>query len=85
MFNVLALSIGAKATVVGVNAEADSITATLSPSSQRLLEMGFTPGASVQLVHRSPLGDTFAVVVNGTQILLGLAEAKLLTLKKDTQ
>jgi Fe2+ transport system protein FeoA len=83
MLNINVLPIGARAIVTGLNIDTQDISTPLSPACQRLLELGFTPGATLQLLHRSPLGDAFAVAIEGNSILLGLTEALLLSLSND--
>lgn len=43
--------------------------------AQRLLAMGFLPGASVEIVHVAPFGDPVTVELDGWRVSLRLAEA----------
>ena len=61
------LATGARATVTGV--EGDELACV------HLMEAGFTPGQSVRLVARSPLGCPLAFAVRGAVIALRLEEA----------
>lgn len=59
---------GARATVQGV--EGDEMACV------HLMEAGFTPGQSVRLVARSPLGCPIAFAVRGAVIALRREEAQ---------
>lgn len=43
---------------------------------QRLFEMGFLNGTSVQVIGRAPLGDPLQIEVRGTRLTLRLADAR---------
>lgn len=45
------------------------------PTVLRLLEMGMTAGAEVQLTRRAPFGDPLEVSVRGTRLCLRRADA----------
>ncbi|MCD5324617.1 MULTISPECIES: FeoA family protein [Pontibacillus] len=45
---------------------------------RRLLDLGFVPGARVEVVQKSPLGDPIAFRVSGTQIALRKEESSLI-------
>ena len=62
------LATGWHATVLSVNAS--------TPRSRRLLDLGFTPGTSVRVVRRAPLGDPTAFYLRGGQICLRRTEAE---------
>jgi len=47
------------------------------PASQRLLELGFTPGTEVVFIRRAPFGGPFIVQLRGYQLCLRTREAKL--------
>ncbi|WP_217585845.1 FeoA family protein [Lentibacillus saliphilus] len=49
---------------------------------RRLLDLGFVPGAVVELNQKSPLGDPIAYKVCGTQVALRQEESVLITGKK---
>ena len=49
----------------------------------RLLCMGFTPGATVQVTHQAPLGDPLTVEVCSSKIALRLSEARHVYVKID--
>ena len=59
---------GARATVLGV--EGDEMACV------HLMEAGFTPGQSVRLIARSPLGCPIAYAVRGAVIALRREEAQ---------
>ncbi len=42
----------------------------------RLLELGFTPGTKIQLVRRAPQQGFIEIVVRGSRLALGWAEAQ---------
>ena len=46
------------------------------PMSYRLLEIGFTPGQNVELIHKSLFNDPLAVAIRGTIIALRKSDAK---------
>jgi len=55
------------------------------PLMQRLLEMGFTRGASVQVVRFAPLGDPMEVRVRGYYLSLRRGEAGLIRIDPETR
>jgi Fe2+ transport system protein FeoA len=61
------LAVGARGKVVKVTGE-DQI-------SSRLLEMGLTPGASVQLLGTAPLGDPVELSIRGYRLSIRRSEA----------
>jgi ferrous iron transport protein A len=63
------LAIGSPGIVSEVHGEADL--------RRRLLEMGLTPGTSVQLIRRAPLGDPLVLRLRGYDLSLRTAEARL--------
>lgn len=50
--------------------------------SQRLAEMGFTPGQSVQVIRFAPLGDPMQVRIRGFNIALRKKEARRVMLER---
>lgn len=48
--------------------------------SQRLAEMGFTPGQPVQVVRFAPLGDPMQIRIRGFDVALRKNEARRVTL-----
>jgi ferrous iron transport protein A len=63
------LQLGQKATVVGVSG-ADEV-------SVRLLEMGLTPGVTLELIGVAPLGDPLELEIRGYRLSLRKREAAL--------
>lgn len=61
------LSSGSLATVTDV-------TAT-DPASQRLLELGVTPGARLRVVGTAPLGDPLEIELRGYRLSVRRSEA----------
>ena len=51
------------------------------PSSKRIIEHGFTPGQTVELVNKSIFNDPIAVSIRGTIIAIRKSEAGLIKLK----
>jgi len=47
------------------------------PISERLLDLGFLPGTSVEFVRKAPLGDPLCFALRGYQICLRRSEAAL--------
>ena len=48
---------------------------------RRLLDMGVTPGASVYLRKKAPLGDPLEVTIRGYELTLRKDEAQLVVLE----
>jgi ferrous iron transport protein A len=48
--------------------------------SQRLAEIGFTPGQSVQVIRFAPLGDPMQIRIRGFDVALRKQEARRVTL-----
>ncbi|MEI8294072.1 MAG: FeoA family protein [bacterium] len=65
---------------VGDRAEIDSI-ATDCDRANRLASLGFIPGRMVRVTRFAPLGDPISVEVDGQEISLRRAEAKIIHLK----
>ena len=59
-----ALPVGARAVVTGLGPELDPAAA------RRLLDLGFAPGASVEVLRRAPMGDPTVFRVADTEIAL---------------
>ena len=49
--------------------------------AQRLMAMGFLPGAAVRVVHVAPFGDPLTIELDGWRVSLRRAEASSLTVK----
>jgi Fe2+ transport system protein FeoA len=50
--------------------------------SQRLAEMGFTPGQSIQVIRFAPLGDPIQIRIRGFDVALRKNEARRVTLEQ---
>ncbi len=50
---------------------------------RRLFDMGVTPGASVTLIKKAPLGDPLEVLLRGYDLTLRKAEAELVILETE--
>ena len=50
---------------------------------RRLFDMGVTPGASVYLRKKAPLGDPLEVTIRGYELTLRKSEAKLVVLETE--
>lgn len=50
---------------------------------RRLFDMGVTPGASVTLIKKAPLGDPLEVLLRGYDLTLRKAEADLVILEME--
>ena len=48
---------------------------------RRLFDMGVTPGATVYLRKKAPLGDPLEITIRGYELSLRLNEAKLVVLE----
>ena len=53
--------------------------------AQRLMAMGFLPGAGVRVVHVAPFGDPITVELDGWRVSLRLAEAASLTVQPSAE
>lgn len=65
-----ALKPGARAIVCGFDSQDKE-----HDLSQRLMEMGLTMGAEIEVAHEAPFGGAIAVRCRGTLIALRLADA----------
>lgn len=54
--------------------------APLCPHRQRLMELGFLPGAAVAALYPSPWGDPVAYAVAGSVVALRQSEARCILL-----
>lgn len=50
--------------------------------SQRLAEMGFTSGQSIQVIRFAPLGDPIQIRIRGFDVALRKNEARRVTLEQ---
>lgn len=69
-----ALTVGAAARIADVTG-ADA-------TSLRLLEMGLTPGATVRVVGRAPLGDPWELEVRGYRLSIRRADAARVVIER---
>ena len=67
------LGIGCRGCVVAVAGDADL--------RRRLLEMGFTNGAEVEVIRRAPLGDPIEFRLRGYHLSLRDEQAQFVTIK----
>jgi Fe2+ transport system protein FeoA len=67
------LSVGDSGKIVKVGAE--------GRLRRRLFDMGVTPGASVYLKKKAPLGDPIEITIRGYELSLRKDEAALVTLE----
>ena len=49
---------------------------------RRLISMGITPGASIEISQFAPLGDPISFSIRGIQLALRKQEAALVSIKK---
>lgn len=61
----------------GIISEIDSS----HPSSKRIIEHGFTPGQTIELINKSIFNDPIAVSIRGTIIAIRKSEAGCIKLK----
>lgn len=61
------LSYGEKVIINNINGD--------HPSSRRILEMGFTPGQEIELIHKSVFSDPLAFAVRGAMVAIRKDEA----------
>ena len=69
--NLDVFTIGQSGVIVKVNGE--------GRVRRRLFDMGVTPGASVTLKKKAPLGDPLEVTIRGYELTLRKDEAELVT------
>jgi len=48
--------------------------------TQRLAELGFTPGQTVRVIRRAPLGDPVQIRIRGFDVAVRRAEARRIAL-----
>jgi ferrous iron transport protein A len=53
---------------------------TTSPTSQRLMDLGFVPGTPIRAVQEAPLGDPTTFQIRGYQVGLRKTEADLINI-----
>lgn len=70
------LAPGARGTIVALE---DS--RAKSSCVSRLMEMGLTVGADVEVTHEAPFGGTIAVTVRGSLIALGREDARAIKIE----
>lgn len=51
---------------------------TTSPTSQRLLDLGFVPGTKIKAIQQAPMGDPTTFEIRGYRVGLRNAEARLI-------
>ena len=51
------------------------------PSSKRIIEHGFTPGQTIEIINKSTFNDPIAVSIRGTIIAIRKSEAGCIKLK----
>jgi len=61
----------------GIISEIDSS----HPSSNRIIEHGFTPGQTIELINKSTFNDPIAVAIRGTLVAIRRCEADCIKLK----
>ena len=66
--------------IVGTSARVADVEGR-DATSLRLLEMGLTPGATVRLIGRAPLGDPLELEVRGYRLSIRRAEAARVSLE----
>jgi len=64
------LKVGNRGVVAGIVTDCDR--------ANRMATLGFIPGQTVQLTRFAPLGDPMSVQIDGREISLRLAEARLI-------
>lgn len=72
------------ADIIKINETVEILDLDTNEVGQRLEEMGFWPGKSIQLLISAPFGDPLAFKLDNTIIALRKAEAKLIRVKVAT-
>ncbi|MGI6238553.1 MAG: FeoA family protein [Christensenellales bacterium] len=57
--------------------------APVNPALRRLVEMGATPGAHVQVIRRAPLGDPMQIALRGCAVTLRRRDAAQIDVERD--
>lgn len=70
---------------IGDSAKIDSFVAGASKYRKHLLALGLTPGVSITLTRRAPLGDPIEIKVRGTSISLRKKEAEIINLIRNVR
>jgi ferrous iron transport protein A len=60
---------------LAVNETAIILNFSDSEIALKLLELGCLPGANIQLLHKAPMGDPFAYLIDGSIITMRKKEA----------
>ena len=63
-------------------AQVDSLVLP-APDAQRLMELGFLPGAQVRYSRRSPFGDPRVFQVDGCEVALRAETARQILIRRD--
>ncbi|HTP80360.1 MAG TPA: FeoA family protein [Bacteroidota bacterium] len=71
--------------VPGEKGTIQSIATPAAPLRQRLMEMGLTKGAHVELIRLAPLGDPIEILIRGYRLSLRKEEAGSVQIEKDEQ
>jgi len=73
--SLASLALGHTARVVGVDGSCRE--------GERLLDLGFVPGTSVEILKRAPLGDPVVYGLRGYRICLRASEASLIRVRTE--
>ncbi|WP_226913224.1 FeoA family protein [Gephyromycinifex aptenodytis] len=76
--SLAALHVGQSATLLGFR---DSMS---TETTRRLFDLGFTPGAHIELLRRAPMGDPFIFRVADTEIALRRRQAESICVAIDS-
>ena len=60
---------------LAVNETAIILNFSDSEIALKLMELGCLPGANIQLLHKAPMGDPFAYLIDGSIITMRKKEA----------
>ncbi|MCV2217342.1 FeoA family protein [Thauera sp. Sel9] len=71
-----------KQLAVGDRAKVSGFAEAGSPYRRKLLSMGLTPGAELQVVRVAPMGDPVEIRVRGFALTLRKGEADALTVER---
>lgn len=52
-----------------------------SPTSQRLLDLGFVPGTMIRAIQKAPMGDPTTFEIRGYQVGLRRSESSLIRIE----
>ena len=72
---------GFRGRITGIAAASENSGVSADELERRLLELGFTEGAQVEVIRRAPLGDPIEFRLRGYHLSLRDEQARFVTIK----